>query len=101
MRYMPGTTTTKTIGPLHLEDLEPKRFEDLIRQLVYDFRTWRALEATGRAGSDVGFDARGFEILDNFIDTASDDPDETVPMPCEDRQWLIQCKRERRVTPAS
>lgn len=32
------TTPTKTIGPLHFEDLEPKRFEDLVRQLAYDFR---------------------------------------------------------------
>ena len=54
--------TTRTIGPLHLEDLEPHRFEDLIRQLIYDFRNWRRLEATGRAGSDAGFDARGAEI---------------------------------------
>ena len=55
--------TSRTLGPLHLEDLEPHRFEDLVRQLIYDFRDWRALEATGRSGSDDGFDARGFEIV--------------------------------------
>ena len=54
---------TRTIGPLHLEDLEPHRFEDLIRQLLYDFRPWRQLEATGRSGADQGFDARGWEIV--------------------------------------
>ncbi|NJO33142.1 MAG: hypothetical protein HC869_08355 [Rhodospirillales bacterium] len=59
---------TRTIGPLHLEDLEPHRFEDLIRQLCYDFKNWLRLEPTGRAGSDDGFDARGIEavaIVDN------------------------------------
>jgi hypothetical protein len=54
--------TRKTLGPLHLEDLEPHRSEDLVRQLVYDFRVWRMLEATGRSGSDDGFDDRGYEI---------------------------------------
>lgn len=30
--------TSRTIGPLHFEDLDPKRFEDLIRQLAYEFK---------------------------------------------------------------
>ena len=51
-------TTTRTIGPLHLEDLEPHRFEDLIRQLLYDFRPWNRLEAhhhgeVGEGGTHV------------------------------------------------
>jgi hypothetical protein len=50
--------------PLPFTDLEPKRFEDLVRQLVYDFRPWRRLEATGRSGSDDGFDARALEIVE-------------------------------------
>ena len=57
------TLVTRTNNPLPFQDLEPKRFEDLVRQLAYDFRTWRSLEATGRAGSDDGFDARGLEIV--------------------------------------
>jgi len=89
---------TRTLGPLHFEDLEPKRFEDLVRQLVYDFKRWRRLEATGRAGSDDGFDARGFEI------TQDDEPNETdeqmVVTGSTDRLWLIQCKRERTISPA-
>lgn len=40
-------TTTRTFNPLPLEHLEPKRFEDLVRQLTYEFRPWRQLEATG------------------------------------------------------
>jgi hypothetical protein len=52
---------SRTIGPLHFEDLEPHRFEDLVLRLIYDFRPWRELQATGRSGSDDGFDARGIE----------------------------------------
>jgi hypothetical protein len=94
--------TTRTYGPLHFEDLEPHRFEDLVRQLVYDFRPWRALEATGRAGGDEGFDARGFEITDmaDVPIAENDGDDETPPPVSDDRLWLIQCKRERSIAPA-
>jgi hypothetical protein len=96
--------TTRTLNPLPFDSLEPKRFEDLIRQLAYDFRRWRMLEATGRAGSDDGYDARGFEIIDGIADAsqeALDVDDETVsPEPATDNLWLIQCKRERLITPA-
>ena len=56
--------TTKTLNPLPFQDLEPHRFEDLVRQLAYDFKNWRSLEPTGRLGADDGYDARGFEIID-------------------------------------
>jgi hypothetical protein len=96
--------TTRTLNPLPFDSLEPKRFEDLIRQLAYDFRRWRMLEATGRAGSDDGYDARGFEIIDGIEDASQEVPDvddETVtPEPATDNLWLIQCKRERVITPA-
>jgi hypothetical protein len=94
--------TTRTIGPLHLEDLEPHRFEDLIRQLIYDFRNWRRLEATGRAGSDAGFDARGTEItaqMDTPVELSDDSDDAAVSGAIEDRVWLVQCKREKSITP--
>lgn len=98
------SSTTRTIGPLHFEDLEPHRFEDLVRQLVYDFRPWRALEATGRAGSDDSFDARGFEVADavDALPAEQDDPDadEARPATTDDRIWLVQCKREQTITPA-
>lgn len=45
---------TKTYGPIHFEDLDPHRFEDLVRELIYDFRDWQSIEATGRTGSDEG-----------------------------------------------
>jgi len=47
---------TRTFAPIHFEDLNPHRFEDLIRELIYDFRDWQSIEATGRAESDDGFD---------------------------------------------
>jgi hypothetical protein len=95
---------TRTVGPLHLEDLEPHRFEDMVRQLIYDFRNWRALESTGRSGSDDGFDARGFEIVDDGElggggPDADDEVAELAPTAATDRTWLVQCKRERRITP--
>lgn len=98
--------TSRTIGPLHFEDLDPKRFEDLVRQLAYEFKPWRRLEATGRAGADHGFDARGYEIVANAVqpEDAADDS-ETVEERAvldegfEDRLWLIQCKRERAIGP--
>jgi hypothetical protein len=96
------------MGQLHLEDLEPHRFEDLVRQLLYDFRPWRQLEATGRSGGDAGFDARGYEVVQGvpgheFDDEAEEDDDveaDTKLEPAEaDRLWLIQCKRERSIGP--
>ncbi len=86
---------TSTINPLHFEDLEPHRFEDLVRQLIYDFREWRLLEATGRSGSDEGFDIRGWETIQS-VDVDEEDEDAVI----EDRIWLIQCKREKSIQPA-
>ncbi|WP_144640915.1 restriction endonuclease [Bordetella genomosp. 13] len=98
--------TTRTIGPLHFEDLDPKRFEDLVRQMAYEFKPWRRLEATGRSGSDDGFDARGYEIVASDAQpSASPEEGETVEEPStlnegnDDRLWLIQCKRERAIGP--
>lgn len=101
-------TTTRTIGPLHFEDLDPKRFEDLVRQLAYEFKPWRRLEATGRSGGDDGFDARGYEIVAREGEpSTSADEDETVEEQSPlsevigDRLWLIQCKRERAIGPTA
>ncbi|CAI2505372.1 Uncharacterised protein [Serratia proteamaculans] len=87
---------TKTINPLPFQDLEPKRFEDLIRQLIYDFRVWGRLEATGRSGADEGFDARGIESVNPPNDI---DSDNSVSDNDNERVWLIQCKREKSITP--
>jgi hypothetical protein len=87
-------TTTRTIGPLHPEDLEPHRFEDLVRQLIYDLRSWRSLEATGRTRSDDGFDVRAMEIIFGDGEARQDlgDEDEEDEAPTNtDRVWLVQC----------
>ena len=100
--------TTLTIGPLHFEDLDPKRFEDLVRQLTYEFKPWRRLEATGRSGSDDGFDARGYEIVareaqPSALEEEGETAEErsTLDEGKDDRLWLIQCKRERAIGPTA
>jgi hypothetical protein len=94
---------TRTLNPLPFHDLEPRRFEDLIRQLVYDFRPWLRLEATGRAGSDDGFDVRGIEPGETqlvAIDPDDENPDSEEVASANERIWLIQCKRERKIGPS-
>ena len=34
----------QTRGPIHFEDLDPHRFEDMIRELIYNFRDWQNIE---------------------------------------------------------
>ncbi len=94
----------RTLNPLHFEDLEPHRFEDLVRQLIYDFRHWRSLEAIGRTGSDAGMDIRAIESVQSS-DVVEDEVEDTEPIPvkaieAQDRLWTIQCKRERQIGPA-
>jgi hypothetical protein len=95
---------SKTLNPLHFEDLEPHRFEDLVRQVVYDFRDWSLLEPTGRLGSDDGYDARGFEIVreepSGESGDGSDDEEDREPVPNRERLWQIQCKREKAIPPS-
>jgi len=96
--------TTRTLNPLPLQDLEPHRFEDLIRQLAYEFRDWRSVEAVGRSGSDEGIDVRGVE---RRSDAAAESPDVDADEPqaddvkerAEDRVWIFQCKREKSLGP--
>lgn len=96
-------TVSRTVNPIHFEDLEPHRFEDLVRQLAYEFKPWRKLEATGRSGRDQGFDARGWEIVgdpaDHGEEAGEDVQGVTESLPTTDRLWLIQCKREREIGP--
>ena len=93
-------TPQKTIGPLHFEDLEPHRFEDLVRQLIYDFRNWKALDGLGRSGSEQGFDVRGVEALPDTDSVDMNERDETEELsPGSERLWMIQCKREKYISP--
>jgi hypothetical protein len=41
--------TTRTLNPLPYGDLDPHRFEDLVRQLAYEFRDWIQSKRPGEA----------------------------------------------------
>ena len=94
---MPVTTT---INPLHLEDLDPRRFEDLVRQLIYGFRRWHTLEPSGRLGSDAGVDILGIEAVESDVPEDDPDADDSPAAPQGMRKWLVQCKRWQRMTPS-
>lgn len=89
-------TPTKTLNPLPFQDLEPHRFEDLVRQLAYDLRRWKSLEATGRGGSDDGLDIRGIELIPTSSESEDDENGEAT---YEERLWVFQCKRQKSLTP--
>lgn len=89
--------TTKTLGPLHFEDLEPRRFEDLVRGLLVGFRDWYKIEPTGRAGNDGGFDTRAWERLP--VSSNEDEDGESAELQYQGNLWQIQCKRESAMGP--
>jgi hypothetical protein len=70
---------TRTYAPLQFEALEPHRFEDLVRDLLYDYKKWQRIEATGRGGADEGFDIRAYEKALSNISRESDSDDE-IPL---------------------
>lgn len=88
---------TRTTNPIHFEDLDPRRFEDLVRELIYDFRDWQTIEATGKGGDDDGFDIRAFERESRT--TVDDDGNEIIRL-AEGNLWMIQCKREKSLPPS-
>lgn len=88
---------TKTTNPIHFEDLDPGRFEDLVRELIYDFRDWHNIEATGKGGSDDGFDIRAYE---RATATTIDEDGNEILRPMDGNIWMIQCKREKAVPPS-
>jgi hypothetical protein len=88
------------MAPLQFEALEPHRFEDLVRDLLYGYRDWQRIEATGRGGSDEGFDIRAYERTLNPAVRDADADDEDVPLTVEGNLWMIQCKREKQLSAA-
>lgn len=92
---------TKTLGPIHFEDLDPHRFEDLVRQLIYDFKEWQTIEATGRSGKDEGFDVRAYERVIAISRSEDEDGKEIeAAHPMDGNLWMIQSKREKALGPA-
>ncbi len=74
---------SKTTNPIHFEDLDPKRFEDLCALLVNrSISKWKEFRHYGKAGQDNGIDILGIEILDDQ----------------SERTWIVQCKRTQRIT---
>ncbi len=93
---------TRTTNPLHFEDLEPHKFEDVVRGLLYDFRDWQNIEPTGKKGSDDGFDIRAWErvnIVENENEETESGDEQKGEHPMEGNRWMIQCKREKVITP--
>lgn len=75
---------TKTTNPIHFEDLEPMRFEDLSFNLLYRKCKWHSINHLGRSGSDGGIDIEGTEILSNN----------------GLKDWIVQCKRYKSFSPS-
>lgn len=88
---------SRTFNPLHFEDLDPHRFEDLVRQLLHDFRPWNQIEALGRSGADEGVDIRALEAVHDSMAEPFDNDDEITDIDL--RYWYMQCKREKRIGP--
>lgn len=97
---MAKAQVSKTYNPIHFEDLDPHRFEDLIRELIYDFKDWQSIEATGRSGGDDGFDIRAYEKVE-VISQTENSKNEVVEEihPMEGNLWMIQGKREKEIGP--
>src|SRR5260370_36942775 len=92
---------TRTFAPLQFDALEPHRFEDLVRDLLYGYRDWQRIEATGRGGADDGFDARAYERAINEVQKDIDVEDDIEePTTVEGNLWMIQCKREKQLSAA-
>lgn len=91
---------TRTYSQIHFEDLDPKRFEDLIRQLIYDYKDWQNIEATGIGGNDDGFDIRAFEKTNDTATVENTEGEEVeVVRSAEGNLWMIQVKREKVIGP--
>ncbi|MHA2314882.1 MAG: hypothetical protein ACXACF_06295 [Candidatus Hermodarchaeia archaeon] len=79
--------------------LDPHRFEDLVRNLIYDFRRWQSIEATGKGGSDEGFDIRAWEGTQEVVNIEDEEGEQGIH-PMEGNLWKIQCKREKKLGPS-
>ena len=92
---------SRTTNRLHFEDLDPYRFEDLVRQLIHNFRRWTQIEALGRSGADEGIDIRAVEAYLNLAEGSEplDDDLDNFAGEANLRTWHLQCKREKTIGP--
>ena len=72
--------TTTTTNRLHFEDLDAKRFEDLVVALLYPECEWAEFQPYGRSGSDGGVDIYALQDTDRG----------------RQKEWRVQCRRIRR-----
>lgn len=72
---------TRTYGLIHFEDLDPHRFEDLVRELIYDYKDWLTIKATGKSGNDSGFDVRVYEKADTTSSVKGEDEEQGEAYP--------------------
>ena len=96
---MPKPKITRTYGPIHFEDLDPHRFEDLVRELIYDYKDWQTIEATGRSGNDGGFDIRAYEKVEVVSHSKDEYEEQEEAHPMAGNLWMIQGKREKELGP--
>lgn len=94
-----AASVTRTVNPLPFGDLEPHRFEDLVRQIAYDLRRWKSLEAIGRSGSDEGVDIRAIEQVLAESELEDEDSADEPPTVVAERLWIFQCKLEKALSP--
>lgn len=87
--------TTWTLSPLHFEDLEPQRFEDLVRQLAYQFRSWRVIEAAGRLDADAGMDISAIESPGSDLEPTGEENEYAPAPPSSDRLWALRQHRSQ------
>ena len=75
---------TKTTNPIHFEDLNHVRFEDLCFNILHREKKWYNLNHLGKSGNDGGIDIEGIEVNNDKKAT----------------KWLIQCKRYKSISPS-
>ncbi|MDP2276961.1 MAG: hypothetical protein Q8K51_01940, partial [Nitrospirota bacterium] len=64
------------------------------------YKDWRSIEATGRSGSDDGFDIRAYEKAEITSQTENENNEEIEEIhPMEGNLWMIQGKREKEIGP--
>ena len=69
--------------------------------MIYDFRDWQSIEATGRSGADSGLDIRAFEKLLPLAPGDDEEDPAEAPHPMDGPRWMIQGKREKALTPSN